>query len=194
MKNHDKSEKIERFLEVLLRLIERYGVDGYKISDLAKKAKVSRPWIYKMFGGQKKTLAREAALYFGKHFSELAHIEASPESKEDLIESFQRGSEQLIQDSVRYPHIVNLYFRHMGLSDPIGQVIKEIEVSYLKKLITTIIQALKEDEKKAEQQAKLLLVARMGLIYSWLKNSKAPKVDDLEIRRDLIYSVERILN
>jgi hypothetical protein len=193
MQSLDKSSKIERFLEELLRMIAKQGLDGYSITTLAKNSKVSRAWIYKMFGGSRSDLAREAGTYLGKRFSILENIEISSDSRDSLIQSLQRRTEFLLEESLRSPFVVFLYFRHMGSPDPIGGVIRELEAAYLKKLTLLIAQGLKVDQKTAAQRARLLTVTRMGIVYSWLRNSKSsPRLDSV-VRDDLNQAVLQIL-
>lgn len=128
-----KEEKFRRVEASALELLAG-SQRGLSVSLLARKAGVSRPWIYKHFGKDREELLAAAAKAVGERFAELDH-RGRPRSPEDLRAFFEAGAEKTLRDVEEQPWIPGIYFRFVGAEGPLGEVIRAIRGRYVRKAV-----------------------------------------------------------
>lgn len=102
----------------------------WKVSEIARAAKVSRPLIYYYFGTTKKEILTECLAVIAKEYFGLS------ESRENMLKAGE-VAESLKQTRAMFrknPALVVFYQKWRMQDSPIGKQLEEIEVRYQKKL------------------------------------------------------------
>jgi AcrR family transcriptional regulator len=125
-RDSDKRAKFERFEEVALKVIAERGLHGLNVSYIAKKANLSRAWIYKYIGRERSQLIKVAAVGLGRRFARLDQSKVDGQTKEDLLQAWREGAGVTLDFGKKFPWITELYFTHLGKANPLGVAIEEI--------------------------------------------------------------------
>lgn len=127
----EKQAKFERFEEVALRVIAERGLHGLNVSYIATKAGLSRAWIYKYVGRERNKLIKAAAMGFGRRFARLDQVKIDGQTKEDQLRAWREGAQLSLDFGRKFPWGTELYFAHIGKSNPLGQAIQEVTAQHL---------------------------------------------------------------
>jgi len=126
----NKDELFWNVLDSAVALEVRHGHLKWKMSDLSRRSKVSRPLVYYYFGKDRRQILVEAIRMFGDELAGLSDKRIKYWDKGDIYTSVL-ASRDLCE---RLPHFVSFYFSHRGLTTDIGDLIRQIEDRYLKKI------------------------------------------------------------
>ena len=117
-----KEQRFDDVAEAVAALIAQGGPSRVTVSAVARRAGVSRPWIYKYFGQDPAAMVNHAARLYAEAFSDLGRSRATadvPTWRLHLVEATRNG----LRDTVLAPWCVQLYFRHRHAPDAVGQTI-----------------------------------------------------------------------
>src|SRR4051794_19896246 len=101
MNNH---EKLERVAGDLLETILRQGLEKLSYAAIARKSMVSRAWMYKYLGRDKKSLIRFSAEIVGTMFAEL-DTPFKAKNAEEWVKKVQEGTHQFATDVHKSPFL-----------------------------------------------------------------------------------------
>lgn len=160
-----------------LEVIESDGLGGVTYSKVARKAGVSRAWIYEYIGSEKSELIEYAAEVLAGHFARIKLTEL-PKTRADLEIQLEEGIDFLFTSVELTPVIARLYFRFRGTSNPIGEVIQKHEKQWLAKASKTLVEILGMPKEQAGLLAEFVLTLRMGFAHRFAtsKNKAEAKV------------------
>ncbi|MCK5882167.1 MAG: TetR/AcrR family transcriptional regulator [Bacteriovoracaceae bacterium] len=156
-----KEEKYHRVYEECLKLIHENGLRSVNHSSVARKAHVSRPWIYKYMGDSKEELIKSAVKYFGTEFTRFSLRKIEITGPKAMLRALWEGTWNNLEFASEYPFIIALYVRFAGSDNVLGQTIDELETLYLRRLKSKFNQVL-GNEKLAEEAAKIVKAVRIG--------------------------------
>lgn len=162
-----KAEKFEQVSLALFQLLATQPLVKITHAKVARKANVSRAWIYKYIGSDKDALITFAIEHLGKKLTErdLADV---IESKGDLIAATIAGVDRMFENTSTYPWFIPVYFKYKGTSSSPAQAIRDIEQAYVKRQATLMKRVFKSyNQKQAEAAAEVLTTLRMGLAFNW---------------------------
>lgn len=185
MANKQVSEKEQKFEAVtltLFALLQTVGPSKITHSAVAKKASVSRAWLYKYVGAEKEDLMVMAIRNLGKRLTErdLAEVIST---KQELSESIVLGMSRMFENTVNFPWFIPVYFKYRGSRSAIGETIAEVEQDYIARQSKHFEKIFKYPKKRAVVAAEVLTSFRMGLAFSWQHGElsrKSNKVDVLQ--------------
>jgi AcrR family transcriptional regulator len=155
----------------ILEVIENDGLLGVTHSKVARKAGVSRAWIYEYIGSEKSALIEHAAEVFASHFAR-TKLDL-PKTKAELEERLKEGVDFLLTSAEISPVVIKLYYRLRGTANPIGRVIQKYEKQWLMGATQTAIDVLNLPVEQAGLVAELLLTVRMGFAHRLATAGKA---------------------
>jgi AcrR family transcriptional regulator len=162
----EKSDKVVRLAEAVLKLVAQSGTDGLTVTRLSRAAGVSRSWIYK-YGGTQEELLAFTTDHFGKIFTSLerssGQVSTEAEGRRLTTENF--GT--LLEHTARQPLVVLLYFRFRGTPTPIGKRIDRIEELQATQEVAQLQVLYKISQAQARRAAELIGSTRMGLAHAW---------------------------
>lgn len=147
-----------------LEVIESDGLIGVTHSKVARKASVSRAWIYEYIGKEKSALIEYAADVLASHFAR-TKLTDLPKTKDELELQLEEGADFLFTSVELTPVIVKLYFRFRGTSNPIGEVIQKHEKQWLATASKTLTEVLGMPKEHAALLAEFILTIRMGFAH-----------------------------
>lgn len=125
-----KDELFWKVLDAAIALEVRHGHLKWKMSELSRKSKVSRPLVYYYFGKDRKVILSQAIQLFGDELAGLSDRRIKYWQEGDIYHSVL-ASRELTQ---KLPHFVSFYFMHRLSENEIGVNIREIELRYAKKI------------------------------------------------------------
>jgi len=158
-----KEDKTLAVSKAVLEVIERDGLLGITHSKVARKAGVSRAWIYEYIGKDHNVLTEFAADVLAGYFARVKF--ALPKSKEQLQTQATEGLNFLFDAAVEDPVPIKLYFRFRGSKTPLGDVIKKHEKQWLTTAATTLEKLLEIPAEHAALIAELTLTLRLGFAH-----------------------------
>lgn len=197
MKNEvrsSKEEKYHRVYEECLRLIHENGLKAINHSAIARRAQVSRPWIYKYMGESREELIQSAVKYFGTEFTKFSLRKVDIKGPKDMLRALWNGTISNLEFANEYPFIISLYIRFAGTENVLGRTIDELESLYLRRLHSKFLQVLKDDEL-AYEAAKVVKATRIGaaLEYGPLNKKKMTEEEKKKIFNTLASMLKKLL-
>lgn len=149
----DKDETYWRILNAALRLDFKRGHLRWTITELSRTTKVARSLIYYYFGKSKNAILVAALQLIGEDLFGLNQERIGLWNEGKIEESILRS-----RSAVRAnPHIVAFYFAHRADESPIGEKLRELEVSYRKKLEKML-------PEKSEEEIKSITALNLGRV------------------------------
>lgn len=163
-----KERRFDGVAEAVAALIAQGGPARVTVSAVARRAGVSRPWIYKYFGQDPAALVTHAARLYAEAFSDLGRSRVAadvPAWRALLAEATRDG----LRDAVKAPWCVQLYFRHRHAPDAVGQTIRDVEQAYVQRFLDEMPAELRVDAFAARRFVEVFTAARLGVFHRWLE-------------------------
>lgn len=183
-----KADRSARAAEAALKLIDKHGLDRLTIAQVARLAKISRPWIYKYIGPSQNELIEFAVDHFGRILSALDQ-RMNPKTPQEWIVATRFGTVNLLDMAAERPWLVTLYFRYRGTQTVPGRRIDQVETHYLRVFSNEIQTALGFGTKYSLFLASSILAVRMGLAHNWVTSPSSTPAQ----KEKLLELVEAIL-
>ncbi len=175
MPESDKARKSWRVGEAILKLIDQSGLDAVTHARVARAAKVSRPWLYKYVGNKRTDLIRFAVDIFGNMITGIERIPAGPD-----VASFRKtlaaANVNLMNDAAKFPWVISLYFRFGGSQNLMGERIRDIEGSFLKRLSGRIHEVFGYPPEECARISRALTSMRMSLALRYIQTPAGQKL------------------
>lgn len=137
----EKDELYWAVLNSAVTLDMRHGHLKWKVSDLARVSRVSRPLIYYYFGKSKEAILSEAVRLFGDDLSGSSPKHQALWREGQFKEALERNRELL----TKIPAIVPFYYLNRGAKSEMGEAIRTRESAFFKKIETFFPQLTKSD-------------------------------------------------
>jgi AcrR family transcriptional regulator len=178
-----KELRFRAVAEAVAAVVLAGGVSRVTVSAVARRAAVSRPWIYKYLGHDPAILVAYAARFYGEVFSDLTRSRRADDVAgwRALIAEATRDG---LHDVLQAPWCVLLYFRHRHASDPIGVTLREVEARYLAAFADDLPPALRGPE--AESFAEVFLASRLGIYHRWLDPAVRARLGEEAVLAELL--------
>ena len=151
--------------EAVAQIVLAHGTKGVTISSVARRAGVSRPWIYKYLGRDPKVLLRFAGRLYAEAFSDLArsrHADDVSTWRARVADGVRDG----LHDALAAPWCVPLYFRHRHADDALGEAIRTVERRHREAFLADLPPPLVRED--ASRFAEVFTATRMGAYHLWL--------------------------
>ena len=190
----NKDAKYYRVYHECLKLIHEEGLKAVTHSSVARKAQVSRPWIYKYMGDSKEELIKNAVKFFGTEFTKFSLRKIEVTGPKAMLRALWEGTWNNLDFACEYPFIISLYVRFAGTDNILGQTIDEIETLYFRRLKSKFQQVLK-NEQLAEEVAHLVKALRIGaaLEYGVFTHEKMSPEKKKQTYNSLNYMLKKLL-
>lgn len=172
-----KQERFERVCEAVLATLLRGGPDALSVSRLARRAGVSRAWIYKYVGADDEALLQAAARLVGDAF-----IDRDVSYATDDVAAWRGhisgATRKALDDTLRTPWLVELWFRYRFAPHALGAAIRDLETRHLDKFVAEMPRALRRDAARARRFAATFAAARLGAYHRWLDPAARGDADE----------------
>ena len=187
----DKAQKFEDVTKVLFSLLQTGGPSKITHSIVAKKAGVSRAWIYKYIGSSKDDLIQMAVRHLGKRLTE-RDLGDVVETKEQLTTSIVLGMSRMFENTKNHPWFIPVYFKYRGSQGVLGQAIADVEQDYISRQSAHFEKVFMYSKQQATVAAELLTSFRMGLAFSWQHGELAKKADPSEVLKSIEHWISEL--
>ena len=174
--SHAKEAKFHRVAWAVATALLRKGEDGLRVSDVARRAGVSRAWVYKYFGHSTDDILLYSLRLFGPAFAAPAGpVGGTVEDWRDgVATSMQKG----LEDVAAVPWCVAVYFRYRHAHGPFGDALRMVEAQELEAFRQRMPEALKR-RRDSQGFVRTFHAARMGLLFAGLEG-QAVDASDVE--------------
>ncbi len=172
-----KTEKMHESAKAIFNILLAKSVEDVSFSQVARRAKVSRPWLYKYIGSKKEDLVHFAIEYIGKYITTL-DINEVIETREQFRDHITRGIKRMFVICEEYPFFTPVYFRYKGTKTVPGESMKLVEQAYIKRQTSIITKLYNMDLTTAEVTAEMLTGFRMVLAYNWQRGELKNKANE----------------
>lgn len=165
-----KEARFQAVASAVVALTGEEGVDGVQYAAVARRAGVSRAWLYKYFGGDRQALVAFAARTVGDAFAEHHVVRGEDDLdswRDGIVTSTRRG----LDDAADQPTMVLLWFRYRHASGVAGDAVREVERRHVGKFVDDMPEALRQDRAAAQRFAALFASARLGAYHLWVDPS-----------------------
>ena len=172
-----KEERYQRVARAVIAVLLRGGPSSLRYADVARRAGVSRPWIYKHFGRDPDALIAYAVRLFGEAFTEIDrpnHDEAVEAWRANVMEATRRG----LRDTEAAPWAIELFFRFRHARDVLGEGLRDVERRHVEKFVADMPTKLRR-RPDARRFAEVFAAARLGVYHSWIASDRRGDEDKL---------------
>ncbi|MEQ1565101.1 MAG: hypothetical protein ABMA64_05645 [Myxococcota bacterium] len=156
-----ESEKESRFHRVAWSVavsLLRGGPESLRVAEVARRARVSRPWIYKYLGKDRTSLLTFTVGLYARAFA--APVEGELASLDRLAAGTRKG----LDDVLTAPWCVLVYMRYRHAKGALGDAIRRALRGQATDLAGRLPGALRGDTAVAW----VFESARLGLYHEWL--------------------------
>lgn len=163
-----KQRKLSRVADAVARALLRAArPEAIPYSAIARGAGVSRGWIYKYLGTDRRALLDFVASHFARDFGELGERRSYRDAA-DWVDGVVASNRKALRDVLRWPFVVTLYLRHRSRDDALGSKIRELEREFVRKFSAEIPRDAIADPRRRAIFAETFLAARFGIWQRWL--------------------------
>ncbi len=143
------------------------------INSIAKKCKVSRPWIYKYFGPDHEQILLSAIDSRASDLAAVPEYGSKLETKRDWMKFFLKNLDFTLVQVEKYPEVITLYLYSQLYPSIYGERFKFHEQRLLERVsIPAIRQTFKFSAQEARNMAEMIHSLRMGLCLKWLQEKE----------------------
>lgn len=171
-----KIEKFDQVAKAIIHLVDLHGLEAITHARVHQASKVSRPWLYKYIGKEKKDLLAYAVNTLGRQWARLD----SPWTAKDAKE-FQ---ERLIDSTLfainfvkENPMMIGPYFRFKGTPTPIGKTIEHIEDQFLTHYTNQFAKHYGLGKAEGRIRAMTVLSTRLSLAFRVARDKEFANYD-----------------
>lgn len=125
-----KDEIYSAVFDTLIRLDVQKGHMSWKISDLARLSKVSRPLIYYYFGKSKDSIMQTAIEFLGAEYFGLSKERLQMWKDGNVVESILKSRNLCL----KAPYVPVFYLLRRGLDSEVGKALRGFEVKHQAKI------------------------------------------------------------
>jgi AcrR family transcriptional regulator len=162
-----KLEKFEAVSLALFHLLATQPLAKITHANVARRAGVSRAWLYKYLGADKDDLIRFAIEHLGRKLTERDSADVI-RTKADFVDAIVLGVERMFENTREFPWFVPVYFKYKGTSTTPAKAIHEIEQTYVQRQAATMKRIFKSQTSNQSMiAAEILTTMRMGLAFNW---------------------------
>jgi AcrR family transcriptional regulator len=189
-----KEEKFHAVSVALASLLNTVGPNKITLSQVAKKAKVSRAWIYKYIGAENEDLIRFAIEHIGREVTQ-KDLNEVVNSKEELVQSITRGIGRMFQNTAEYPWLIPVYYKYRGTDTAPGKLIDAVEQAYVNRQAQQIKKHFNSySAEQAMIASEILTATRMGLAFTWQRGELNKKASKDQVLASLEHWLKELFN
>jgi AcrR family transcriptional regulator len=188
-----KEERYSRVADAVAALLLRGGLDAVRFATVARRAGVSRAWLYKYFGTEPTDLAVYTIRAWGAQFTELETARPAPDPA-TWRQNVAIGTRQGLSDAVRAPWVMELLVRHQAAPGVLGDEMRTVEGRHLDRFVGDMPLSLKGDAVAARRFAALFAAARVGTFHRWLDPAWRAQLDADEVVEGLMSMVDAFIH
>jgi AcrR family transcriptional regulator len=160
-----KEARFHRVAWAVAVALVRGGPDGVRVAEVARRARVSRPWVYKYVGRDRAALVAFAVGLFGAAFAAPADGEP-PTDVAAWRAGLEAGTRKGLADVLVAPWCVLVYVRWRHAHGPLGDQLRAIEGRGVAELVARMPASIRGPDAVAFATA--FTGARVGMLHQWL--------------------------
>lgn len=190
-----KAERFERIARAVVEILMVRQPDAVTISAVARRAGVSRPWIYKYFGSEVEALTTFTVEYFGTAFLELDRELVEAATVDEWMQRLVARTDKALTDAERAPWLLRLYMRHRHDPGALGRSMRDLEDRHAERFVSEMPAALKQrkEAKAARQFTEIFSATRNGFYFRWSDPAMREEYDRDALIRQLLALAEQFV-
>lgn len=183
-----KIEKFDQVAKAIIHLVDLHGLEAITHARVHQVSKVSRPWLYKYIGKEKKDLLAYAVNTLGRQWARLDTPWNAKDAKEfqaRLIDSTLFAIDFIKKN----PMMIGPYFRFKGTPTAIGKTIEHIEDQFLAHYTKEFTKHYGLGKAEARIRAMTVLSTRLSLAFRVARDKEFANYDLEQIVRRLFKTI-----
>lgn len=187
-----KEARFRRVAEAVAALVAQGGTARVTPSAVARRAGVSRPWLYKYLGADREALLTHATSLYAAAFADLgrARPASHPEAWREAIGDATRDG---LRDAVAAPWCVTLYFRHRHAPDPVGRAIRDAEARHVDDFLADLPPGVRGDPAADRRFVVFFTATRLGAYHRWLDPAVRAACSEEDALREVLRPLDQWL-
>jgi AcrR family transcriptional regulator len=161
----EKAERFARVAQAVVTVLLRTGPTGLTYARVARRAGVSRAWLYKYFDKDRDALIEHAIASFGQAFAGVAE---SPSADLPFRERVLRGTRQGLDDALAAPWVLEVWYRYRHSEHPLGDAVRGVLKTHVAEFAATVPPSVAATARARERFATVFAAARLGVFHQWL--------------------------
>jgi len=162
-----KEERFQRVAWSVAVSMMRRGPETLQIAEVARRAGVSRAWIYKYVAPDKDALIAYAVGVFGGAFG-APSVETPAVRSEDWAVGVTEGTQAGLHAVTVAPWCLLLLVRYRHARGPLGDQLRGLEAEHLAAFVARMPEVLRRNGPRARRFAATFYAARLGLMHQWM--------------------------
>jgi AcrR family transcriptional regulator len=161
-----KEARFHAVARAVVDILVQRGQHAVSVSATARKAGVSRAWIYKHFGSD-----TDALIDFT--IRELGGLVAGADLDRGQgdLESWREALTEATQVGLRHAEVApwgaSLFFRYRNQPGRLGDAVRMVEARHVQRFVDAMPPVLRSDHRAADRFARVFAVARLGTYVWW---------------------------
>lgn len=187
-----KEQRYHRVARAVVEILLHRRPEDISVSAVARRAGVSRSWIYKYFGKDINALLAYTVQEFGTAFVELDESEPQFDVVQDWRAWVRERTQKALDDVEAAPWVMVLYFRHRHNQGQIGQGIREVERLHTDKFMASIPRNIIRSRgmQNTRRFVELFAAMRNGVYFLWSDPAKRREWDRDELTDDIMKTLD----
>jgi AcrR family transcriptional regulator len=187
-----KEQRYHDVARAVVEILLHRRPEDVSVSAVARRAGVSRSWIYKYFGKDVNALLAYTVQQFGTAFVELDELAVHFDVLKDWRAWVRERTQKALDDVEAAPWVMVLYFRHRHNQGPIGQGIREVERRHADKILASIPPHIvrSRGKQKTRRFVEQFAAMRNGVYFLWVDPAKRMEWDRDELTDDIMKTLD----
>jgi AcrR family transcriptional regulator len=190
-----KEERFRRVARAVIEIMLQRRISDITVSAVARKAGVSRPWIYKYFGKEISSLVDFTVREFGSAFMELDEQVVRFEGVDAWRTHVMERTRKSLDDVETAPWVISLYFRYRHDVGQVGEAMRDLEARHNDKFRQSIPPTLvgRRGRPATDRFVEVFGALRSGAYYRWADPKVRKRVGKQAMLDDLLVLVDHFL-
>lgn len=185
-----KEAKLDRVAFAVIKTLTESPHRKLNVSVLAKRANVSRAWIYKYMGRTPTEIALTSIDALAPMITETGTPRRRLLSPRKWLRNLLRSFNRTLIEATEFPELYRFYFQSLLTKNPFRERIQFHEAAYFE---TTVLPQIREAFGFAPSEARafgeMIFSMRMGLVLHWISRESHPP----RARQKLIQTVRKTI-
>lgn len=161
-----KAQRFEQAVSAAAEIVYQRGAASLSVSAVARRAGLSRAWVYKYIGAEPEALLALTARHFGSAFAGLGQVRPSSNADE-WYANVCIATRDGLTDVLTAPLLVEMYFRHRLAPGVIGETLREVAREHRHAFVAAMPAELQRDPEGAMRFGRFFTASRMGAYHLW---------------------------
>ncbi len=181
----EKNEKIDVVSMLIIRELVKLERPKINVQNLASKAGVSRPWIYKYFGSNEDEMILTAIDCLAPRFTEHGKVSEIHTAKA-WAKAFLKTLELALVKVETYPEVYQAMYSSMIIPNSFSARIRHHETIFKEKhVVPQVKKIFGVSNEEARSFSDLIQALRFGIMLQWLRETEKTPLKKKKLLKEI---------